>query len=66
MLSFHRIYTELDLSANYEYAVIGEPSRQYLWILSRTPALPDETYQAIISRLHDKSYDSAKLVRTLQ
>ena len=34
-----------------EYAVIGYPSRQYCWILSRRPSLPDATYQSITERL---------------
>ena len=39
------------------YVVIGEPSRQYLWVLSRTPRLapPDET--AIRSQLAQQGYD---------
>jgi apolipoprotein D and lipocalin family protein len=63
---FYGKYWIIDLGSNYEYAVVGGPSREYLWILSRTPTLPDETYQAIVGRLGGKSYDGAKLVKTLQ
>src|SRR5690242_1775415 len=30
-------YWILEVGPNYEYAVVGHPSRLYLWILSRTP-----------------------------
>ncbi len=33
------------------YAVISEPSRQYLWVLSRTPVLSSADESAIRSRL---------------
>src|SRR4029077_4440144 len=32
-------YWILDVGSNYEYAVVGHPTRMYLWILSRTPTL---------------------------
>ena len=30
-------YWIIDLDPGYEYAVVGHPSREYLWILSRSP-----------------------------
>jgi apolipoprotein D and lipocalin family protein len=63
---FYWKYWVIDLDPNYEYAVVGEPSREYLWILSRNPKMPDEVYNAIVARLHSQEYDSAKLVRTAQ
>lgn len=54
-------YWIIDLGANYEYAVIGEPSRKYLWVLSRTPKMDDKLYAEITSRLASKGYDASKL-----
>ena len=31
---FYRRYWIIDLAVDYSYAVVGEPSRKYLWILS--------------------------------
>lgn len=59
-------YWVLELGENYQYAVIGEPSRKFLWILSRTPQMSDEQYRAISARLAAKGYDAAKLVRVQQ
>jgi len=63
---FRGDYWIIDLGPDYEYAVVGHPSRKYLWILSRTPAMEDKTYQAILERLQEQGYDTAKLIRTAQ
>ncbi len=63
---FEADYWVIDLGPNYEYAVVGEPSRRFLWILSRTPTLDEATYQDILSRLPDLNYDPDRLVRTVQ
>lgn len=63
---FYGKYWIIDLGQNYEYAVVGEPSRGYLWILSRTPELPEMTYQGIVERLKEQGYEPSKLVRTRQ
>lgn len=59
-------YWIIDLDQDYQWAVIGEPSRSTLWILSRTPALDEATYQDILSRLSANGYDPARLVVTPQ
>lgn len=56
----------IDLAPDYDYAVVGEPSRKYLWILSRSAQLTPETYDRISTRLRELSYDPAKLVKTRQ
>ena len=59
-------YWIIDLAPDYSYAVIGEPSRDYLWVLSRTPALPVDVYGAILGRIRDQGYDPTGLVMTKQ
>ena len=59
-------YWIIDLSPDYQWAVVGEPSRKYLWILSRTPTVDEAVYQEILERLPQKGYDPAKLRRTDQ
>lgn len=59
-------YWVIDLSPEYTYAVVGEPNRNYLWILSRTPTLPDSTIQGILSRMRSQGYDVSGLVFTKQ
>jgi apolipoprotein D and lipocalin family protein len=59
-------YWIIDLSSDYQWAVVGEPSRKYLWILSRTPTMEEAVYQGILERLPQKGYDPAGLRRTAQ
>ncbi len=59
-------YWIIDLDAGYQWAVVGHPGRDYLWILARAPALQDATYQGILERLRAQGYDTSRLVRTLQ
>lgn len=59
-------YWIIDLGKNYEYAVVGHPGRDYLWILSRTPTMDDSVYKGILDRLQAKGYPLDRLQRTLQ
>ena len=59
-------YWIIDLGPNYEYAVIGEPKREHLWILSRTRQMDEALYAQILQRLAAQGYDTSKLVRTPQ
>ena len=59
-------YWIIDLDADYQWAVVGVPSRKYLWILSREPVLEKSVYQGILERLVDQGYDPAKLDLTPQ
>jgi len=59
-------YWIIDLGRDYEYAVVGHPSRKYLWILSRTPALAPTVYEGILERLRKQGYDTSRLATTLQ
>jgi len=63
---FHGAYWILDLDPDYRWAVVGNPSREYLWILSRTPQLDDATYQGILERLRAQQYPLTLLVKTPQ
>ena len=59
-------YWIIDLNPDYQWAVVGEPSRKYLWILSRTPTMDEAVYQGILKQLSQKGYDPDKLRRTDQ
>ena len=59
-------YWIIDLGPDYEYAVVGHPSRDYLWILSRTPALDAEIYDGILGRLEEMGYSLERLGKTKQ
>ncbi len=59
-------YWIIALDADYQYAAVGHPSRDYLWILSRTPTMDAATYEALLSELGAKGYELDRLKQTLQ
>lgn len=59
-------YWVIDLGPNYEYSVVGDPKREYLWILSRTPEMPEPAYQKILRRVQDLGFNPGKLEKTPQ
>lgn len=63
---FYGDYWIIDLDKDYQYAVVGEPSRNYLWILSRTPQMDDTLYQSVLKNITNAGYDISKLVKTKQ
>jgi apolipoprotein D and lipocalin family protein len=63
---FYGDYWVIMLGDDYSYAVIGDPSREYLWILSRAKTLDSFTKDAILNKLPSLGYDVAPLVWTTQ
>ena len=59
-------YWIIDLAADYSYAVVGHPNRNYLWILSRTASMDNVVYQEIVSRIEANGYDVSKILKTKQ
>lgn len=57
-------YWILELDSAYSYAVVGHPSRNYLWILSREATMPEAQYAAILARLAQQGYDISRIHRT--
>jgi apolipoprotein D and lipocalin family protein len=59
-------YWIVDLADDYSFAAIGGPSRDNLWILSRTPAMSATAYEALVNRLTAQGFDTSKLIKTRQ
>jgi apolipoprotein D and lipocalin family protein len=57
-------YWVLALDDDYQYAMVGHPSKQYLWILSRTPTMTDHVYRTLVERAVQKGYDISRIKRT--
>jgi apolipoprotein D and lipocalin family protein len=59
-------YWVIDLGADYEFAVVGHPGRDYLWILSRTRVMEPAAYEGVLARLKEQHYDLTRLALTPQ
>ncbi len=59
-------YWIIGLDPEYRWVVVGEPSRKYLWILSREPHMSDADYNKALEIIREKGYDQNRLQMTLQ
>ena len=59
-------YLTIDLDPAYQWTVVGHPSREYLWIMSRSKTLDEATYQAIVKRCEDQGYDISRIRKVPQ
>lgn len=59
-------YWIIELDAGYQWAVVGAPDRDYLWILCRTPHMDEALYSALLGKATAKGFDVGRLKRTPQ
>ena len=61
-LNFYSDYYILELDEeNYNYALVGSSTDKYLWILSRTPQLPEEIKKKLVTAVERRGYDTNRL-----
>jgi apolipoprotein D and lipocalin family protein len=48
-------YDIVDLDPDYQWAVVGDDNRRYIWVLSRTPEMDTKTLQDIFKRLNESA-----------
>lgn len=61
-LFFYSDYNVLALGEDYDWALVGSKSPKYLWILSRTPSLPDATIEYILAIARERGYNTDNLI----
>ena len=54
------------LTPDYSQTVIGREARDYVWIMARTPAIPDADYQRIVQFLKEQGYDVTQIQKVPQ
>lgn len=66
-LCFYADYYILELDeTNYQYALVGSSSMNYLWIMNRTPQMDEAIYNDLLLRAKNRGYDINKLEKVLQ
>lgn len=63
---FRADYWVIGLDQDYRWAVVGNPNRKYLWILSRTPQLPSAELERAMQAASAQGYDLSQLKTTRQ
>lgn len=59
---FYAGYNVIKLDDDYQYALIAGGSLKYLWILSRTPTIPDEVKQEYLATAKALGFNTDELV----
>jgi apolipoprotein D and lipocalin family protein len=57
-------YWVIEIDKDYQYAVVGEPDKDNVWILSRQPHLDKKILDKIMENTQAKGYDLSKIVWT--
>jgi len=56
-------YWILHVDEDYQQAIVGTPDRKYLWILARTPVIPDHQFQDLAKFSEKLGFDLSRLIR---
>jgi apolipoprotein D and lipocalin family protein len=56
-------YWILYVDPDYQFAVVGDPSRNYLWLLARNPSVSEEVYHKFLTVASENAFDTKKIVR---
>ena len=59
-------YYIIMLDKDYQYVLVGDPSRKYLWILSRTKILSEDIYSKLLKIAKENGFDTHKLTKIKQ
>lgn len=59
-------YRIVYLDPDYRQTVIGREKRDYLWIMARTPAIPEADYQRLIAFAASHGYDVSRIRKVPQ
>lgn len=59
-------YWVIDLDPAYQLVAVSEPTREYLWVLSRTAKAEPAAYDALLARLASKGFDLKRLEQSRQ
>ncbi len=59
-------YVIVYVDPQYQHTIVGRSKRDYVWIMARTPTLPDADYQRLVARVAELGYDTSKLRKVPQ
>lgn len=59
-------YWVIALDDDYQWAVVGTPNREYLWILSREKTISAELFKQLSDKAKQQGFDISKLKMTQQ
>jgi lipocalin len=55
-------YWIIDLDKDYRYALVGDPSYKYLWILGRDKVMDESTYKKLLQKAVAEGFDVSQII----
>ena len=59
-------YRIMYLADDYSQTVVGRQQRDYVWIMARTPAIPEADYQRLLKFVGEQGYDIKQVLKVPQ
>lgn len=59
---FYSPYNIIDIEGDYEYALVVGKNTDYIWMLSRTPEMPEAVKEKFIQKAESLGYDLSRLI----
>ncbi len=66
VFAFGGDYWILDVAPDYSYALIGDPTTSYAWLLSRTPKVSKSIYVYAEAKFRSEGYNTCKILTSVQ
>jgi apolipoprotein D and lipocalin family protein len=63
---FKAEYLVVWLDPGYRVTVIGRSARDHVWIMARTPSIPEDEYARIVAFLAERGYDVSRIEKVPQ
>lgn len=63
---FYGNYWVLALDDNYQWVLVGEPGREYGWVLARSPGMDEPTLTRVLDKAASLGYNRSAFQRTPQ
>jgi len=59
-------YRIVYVSEDYDRTIIGRSKRDYVWIMARTPQIPEDTYASLLAIVEEAGYDMSRVQKVPQ
>jgi len=63
---FYGNYYIMALDKDYQYALVGDPSRKYLWVLARSKSLEEPVYAELLEHARNLGFDTDRVLKINQ
>lgn len=61
---FRGDYWIIYVDKNYQHAIVGNPSRKYLWFLARKTKIPKKIYEKLLQIAKQRGFDTTRMIKT--